>query len=307
MSRRCVLTYTLLVACWMLPLLCALANENANAVGGASVPAPKLVSLAPSNTELIYSLGAEKQLLAVSDVCDYPPAAKTRLKAGSFVNAKVELITMIKPDHVLLVTGQEAIAATLRARGIGVLVLKNEHLADVSTNLIQLGKITGQTARATKLSSSFDNCLVQLKTILAKAKSHPRVFFCVWPEPLITAGAGSFLHEVATTCGAVNIAESLPAAYPRMNVERIITGKPEILIMASQAKEQDFWKKPPWTSTPAFRAGKIYFLPEADKDPLARPTLRIVEGLFWLADKVHPELHLDLERWVISSRNSLSH
>ena len=267
---------------------------------------PRLVSLAPSNTEIVYAIGADKQLVGVSDVCDYPPAAKAKLKVGSFVSAKVETITRLKPDAILLVSGQEALANTLTNRKLRVVLLKNEHLADISANVKELGRITGQTARAEKLCKSFDKALIQLSRIIARAKSQPRIFICVWPEPLITAGASSFIHEAVTACGGINIAASLPAAYPRMNVERLVTGRPEILVMAPQARQQDFWQRAPWSSTPAARNKQIFFLPEADKDPLSRPTLRIIEGLYWLSTILHPELKPELTAWKQSAAGELS-
>jgi iron complex transport system substrate-binding protein len=257
----------------------------------------RIVSLAPSNTELLYSLGAEDQLVAVSDVCDFPPQAKDKPKAGSFVNARVETILRFKPSKVVLVSGQEAICATLQKFAVPSLLLKNEHLWQIGTNLKELGNVTGRTDVSARLAAGFDDSLNQLKQIVAKSRTRPRVFVCVWPEPLITAGGGSFMHESITVCGGTNIAGDLSAAFPRMNTERLIAGKPEIMVMAAQAKSQDFWKKSPWTSTPAFRAGKIYFLPEGSKDPLVRPTLRIVDGLYWLSGILHPELAGELKQW----------
>lgn len=263
----------------------------------APVSSPRLVSLAPSNTELIYSLGASDMLVGVSDVCDYPPQAKQKPKVGSFVSARLETITRLHPDFVLLVNGQEALAATLKNRKFKVVILKNEHLSDISANLLELGRITGRAERAKQLSDKFNAAVLSLSQMVAKTKNRPRLFFCVWPDPLITAGAGSFMHEAATICGGDNIASSLSAAFPRINIERVVTGKPEILIMAHQAREQSFWKKSPWSSTPAAKSNKIYFLPDADKDPLARPGLRITEGMYWLAGITHPELASGLRQW----------
>lgn len=258
---------------------------------------PRLVSLAPSNTELIYSLGASDMLVAVSDVCDYPPQAKQKPKAGSFVSARLETITKLHPDYVLLVNGQEGLATTLRNRKFKVVILKNERLSDISANLLELGKITGCAERAKQLSDKFNSRVRSLSLMIARTKNRPRLFFCVWPEPLITAGAGSFMHEAATICGGDNIASSIPAAFPRISIERVVTGKPEILIMAHQAREQSFWKKAPWSTTPAAKNDRIYFLPDADKDPLARPGLRIVEGMYWLSGITHPELASELSQW----------
>ncbi|MBY0548013.1 MAG: helical backbone metal receptor [Candidatus Obscuribacterales bacterium] len=280
---------------------------RAMAAPAADTPAsPRLVSLAPSNTELIYSLGASDMLVAVSDVCDYPPQAKQKPKAGSFVNARLETITRLHPDFVLLVNGQEALATTLKNRKFKVVILKNERLSDISTNLLELGKITGRNERARQLSDKFNSAVRSLSLMIAKTKNRPRLFFCIWPDPLITAGAGSFMHQAATICGGDNIASSVPAAFPRISIERVVTGKPEILIMAHQAREQSFWKKAPWSSTPAAKSNGIYFLPEADKDPLARPGLRILEGLYWLSGIAHPELAPELSRWHRECAKSLT-
>lgn len=258
---------------------------------------PRLVSLAPSNTELIYSLGAEGMLVGVSSVCDYPAAAKQKPKAGSFVNVKLETITRLEPDYVLLVSGQEQVAASLKNRKFKVLVMPNRHLSDITANLKTIGEITGKQRRAAELSDKFRNALQEFSQIISSAKEKPRLFVCVWPEPLITAGAESFMHEAVTACGAENVAGSIKSAFPRINIERVIAGKPDILILAHEAVQQSFWKKPPWNRTPAATHKRVFFLPEADKDPLARPTLRILDGLGWLSGITHPELEKRVADW----------
>lgn len=296
--RNFILAFISMLLCFAAQALAAPAVEK---------PAsPRLVSLAPSNTELIYSLGASDMLVAVSDVCDYPPQAKQKPKAGSFVNARLETITKLHPDYVLLVNGQESLATTLRNRKFKVVILKNERLSDIGKNLLELGKITGRTERAKLLSDKFNSAVGSLSLMIAKTKNRPRLFFCVWPDPLITAGADSFMHEASTICGGENIASSIPAAFPRISIERVVTGKPEILIMAHQAREQSFWKRAPWSTTPAAKNNRIYFLPDADKDPLARPGLRIVEGMYWLSGITHPELVSELSQWHRECAKSLS-
>lgn len=294
-----------LLFCSFFWLTCGWAPDDTVGALAAENGAPKLVSLAPSNTELIYSLGADKYLVAVSDVCDYPPEARLKPKAGSFVNAKIEMMVMLRPDWILLVNGQDAIAATLKARNLHPVILKNEKLSDISNNLKEIGKITGKQALGDKLADAFQQAVVNLKSINSLSGKKPRVFFCVWPEPLITAGAGSFIDDVITKCGGTNIASDIAAAYPRLNVEKIVTAKPDIIIMPHQAQAQDFWKKPPWVSTPAYVNKRIYFLPAGDKDPLERPTLRIVDGLCWLSKLLHPESTRQIEAWKTQTSTQL--
>lgn len=114
------------------------------------------------------------------------------------------------------------------------------------------------------------------------------------------------MHEAATMAGGTNIAKTLPAAFTRVGVETLVAGKPEVIVMSNEAKNQSFWRKPPWSGTPAAKNGKLFFLPPAEKDPLARPALRMIDGLFWLGTILHPELTGDLSKWRAEAAATLN-
>ncbi len=298
--RRYFLLPPLLAACLILltVLGAGAADDNpARLAAGGAAPAGRIVSLAPSNTELIYSLGAQDRLLAVSTYCDYPGEARQKEKAGSFVSANLERLARLKPDLIVLVSGQEFMAGMLRHHGFRVVVLDNNRLAQIPANLRALGNLTGKAARADELARSCERSLSRLTAMVAGAPGRPRLFYCVWPQPLLTAGGQSFLNDVITACGGTNVAGALAAAYPHFSIEKLLVSQPEIVIMPGEARGKSFLRQPPWSSLAARKTGHFYFLPAGSRDCLARPTLRVFEGLYWLASRVHPELSAQLDAW----------
>lgn len=270
---------------------------------GSSPSCDRIASLAPSNTELIYSLGAQDKLVGVSTFCDYPGHAKRKEKVGSFVSVNLERLARLKPDAVLLVDGQESMAGTLRRQGYRVILLNNTRLDAISKNIVLIGTITGKRAESERLALRFERQLAALRKIISQARSKPKVFYCVWPKPLLTAGQSSFLNGVITTCGGKNIAANLKAAYPQFGLERLMLSNPDLIIFPGESRDAKYLARPPWSNLQAVRNNRVYFLPEASHDNLARPTLRVTQGLFWLSSTIHPELNLQLEKWLKECRN----
>lgn len=270
----------------------------------------RVVSMAPSNTELIYSLGASDRLVGVSSVCDYPAGTKDKTKAGTFVALNEERLTILKPQLVVFVSGQEYLAAAAEKRGIKSIVLENRRLSDISGNIRLLAKIIGDDdkegikLKGEKLAAAFERSLTELKK-LTTVEHKPKVFYCVWAAPLLTAGGGSYLNEAIDICGGKNIASATAGSYPRFNPERLVLEKPEIVIIASQTSTDQFWTKPPWTLLPAHKSGRVFALPKAEQDSLSRPTTRLVDGLYWLALKIHPELKELLAIWLRETKSRL--
>ena len=267
---------------------------------GADVNAPTIVSLAPSNTELVLEAGAVKSLVGVSTNCSQViPNAAERLKGipitGTFVSANLERLTRLKPGVVLLVSGQESIEALLKRRGFKVVLLKNDKLSDISGNLRKIGELSGQKKRADDLARQFDEKLNSMNAILKVAPKKPKVFYCTWVQPLLTIGKNSFLNDVVTTCGGSNIAAGLPQPYPHFSAERLIMADPDVIIVPYDAKKQGLFKRFPWNKLRAVKEEHLFYSPEPKDDMLSRPALGVLEGLYWLSIKIHPELKTELE------------
>lgn len=265
-----------------------------------------VVSFAPSNTELLYSLGAQDHLIGVCTYCDYPLEAKKQEKVGTFISANLERLARLKPKTVLVVDGQEALSNMLTRNGFHVVKLSNNSLNDIGSNMRTLGALTAHEAQSKELSSAFEQSLGQFNRILAQAKSKPRVFYCTWPDPLLTVGHNSFLNDVITTCSGVNIASNLPTAYPHYSTERLVLSDPDIIILPYEAHGLSFLNRQPWTSLRAVREKRVFYLPAPSEDGLSRPTTRIIKGMLWLAERLHPELSPQLKDWFDQARQPIS-
>lgn len=282
-------------------LLLTLAFSTTAAIA-AETTAPKIVSLAPSNTELLMDAGGTRSLVGVCSNCGQViPKAKEQLKdvpvAGTFLNANLERLTRLKPDSILLVSGQEGIATLLKQRGFKHVLLHNDKLTDIPTNLRAIGKLSKTEKHADELANRFDKALVEFKTIIASAKTKPKIFYCTWAQPLLTIGKTSFLNDVVTTCGGINIAANLSQPYPHFSTEKLVLSDPDVVILPYDAKQQALFKSFPWNKLRATKENRVFYCPAPKEDMLSRPTLNVLMGLYWLSIKLHPELKQDLDKW----------
>ena len=142
----------------------------------------------------------------------------------------------------------------------------------------------------------------QLKEIL-KDCNRPRILFCIWTKPTICIGGKSFLNDVITICGASNASINFKESYPKLTAEKIITLEPEIIILPHEAESSQLLNRPPWANLKAVKSKQVFFLPEAKKDLLSRPSLEIISGLHWLAKIIHPEKSSQINQWLKSNNN----
>ncbi|MBS1999513.1 MAG: ABC transporter substrate-binding protein [Cyanobacteria bacterium SZAS LIN-2] len=269
----------------------------------------RLISLAPSNTELLCTIGAKSEIIGVCSFCDYPQDVSGINKVGTFVSANMERLCRLKPDYVLLVSGQEMLAAQLAHNHFKTLILDNSHLANIGKNLKKLGEISGKAKEADNAAKNFDLALQNLGDILPRKDQRdatekqkaPSVFYCVWPQPLMTAGRDSFLNEVITACGGINIAGDVPASYPRYSMEQLILKNPDVIILPYEARGQSFLTRAPWTMLKAVKEKRLYYLPDQKHDTLSRPTIRVLSGIAWLATILHPERRDAIAAWQKSN------
>jgi iron complex transport system substrate-binding protein len=276
----------------LVALLAGCTNQPLSVEPGRAGPFNRFVSMAPSNTELLYAIGADKNLVAVCTQCDYPAAAKSLPKVGNFVTADMEKFATVRPDGVFLVNQQEPVAQMLQkqqAFRTVPIILHNDKIDDIADNTTTLGSLTGQSNQAQVVAAQFRDAVEQLSELTHRATTKPKVFFCVWPEPITAIGHDSYLNDAITICGGTNISGNVPGAYPRFNLEKLIVEQPDVIIMPAEA-DHSIASRAPWSSMQAVKNKRLYFLPDRDADRLSRPTLRTLEGLYWLAERIHPEL-----------------
>jgi iron complex transport system substrate-binding protein len=255
---------------------------------GRSVHVPaqpqRIVSLAPSITEILFALGAGDRVVGVTSFCDYPPEAREKPPVGDTLKPSVEKIIAVKADLVIISTASQIEASFQRLKELGVPVyVSNPRSIDgVVESIDRIGELIDARERADQLTNELRRRITTVETQVAEA-SRPSVLVILGTEPLITAGAGSFINDLINRAGARSISAEEKTDYPQYSIETVIARQPEIILL--QAGGNDL--TPRLRQTPAARSNRVYHI---DDDLLLRPGPRIVDGLEQLGAKFHPEL-----------------
>jgi len=254
-----------------------------------------IVSLAPSNTEIVYALGLEEKLVGVTEYCDYPEAAKDKPKIGGFSTVDIERVVESQPDLILAadIHKDEAIPR-LEGLGLTVLTLAPNTLDEVLDAITLVGKCTGQQEEADQLVAGMEDRIKAItdRTDGLAESERPRVFYITWHNPLKTAGSETRHDELIAKAGGTNIAKEL-TGYATISLEAVIQANPEVMIAGvgmGTGKDLPFQftkTEPRLSDTDARVNARVY---EIDTNLCGRPGPRIVDALEKFAEFIHPEL-----------------
>jgi iron complex transport system substrate-binding protein len=251
----------------------------------------RIVSLAPSNTEVLYALGLGDRVVGVTEYCDYPPEAKLKPKIGGFANIDLEKVVGLNPDLVLATNiHAPSVVPELEKRGITVVVVEPKNVDDVLSKIAFVGKITGTSDTAVPLTAQMKTRLDVVAAKIATAKNKPRVFYEI-DKSLYTPGPGSFIDDMIVKAGGVNVAADAKGSYVQLSPEAIIAQDPQVILLGDMnfGETPDSVKaRPGWANISAVKTGRI--VPITDENVVARPSPRIVEGLELIARALYPEL-----------------
>jgi len=200
-------------------------------------PAPagipkRVVSLAPSHTELLFALGAGDSVVGVTRFCDRPPEAKTRTAVGDSRSLSLETLAALEPD--LVVINAEGVAAALgpMAARVRVLSVSTDTLPQLLDAVGILGEALGRTDRARTLRASMEGALADARRRHA-ARPPTRVLVVVQREPYVVAGKGSYVDALLEAVGCTNAAASLPDPWPTISAEALLQQAPDVVVDAS--------------------------------------------------------------------------
>ncbi len=251
----------------------------------------RIVSLAPSITEIVFALGAGDRLKGVTQHCDFPADAQFLPKVGSYVHLDLERIVALKPDLCIAVRdGNPQNAVTeLEALGIPVYAVDPRNLDTAVDTVLEVGQLLNAATKAQHLANEMRARIERVKVGVAGTELRPRVFFQIGTAPIVSAGTNTVIHELIVTAGGQNLADG-PSSYPRFSREQVLALQPEVIIITSMTKESDLeqvsaeWRH--YEGLPAVRNNRIFIV---DADLFDRPTPRIINGLETLAGIIHPE------------------
>jgi iron complex transport system substrate-binding protein len=262
-----------------------------------SLPAPakKVVSMAPSNTEILYAIGAGGQMIGRDDLSDYPTEVKKLPSVGgSMGKYSYEQIAALQPDLVLassLNTPDQVKA--IQDLKINVYYLANPtDLSGMYANLETVGTLTGHLADAQKLVTSLQARQKAVVDALASIKDHPKVFYeldASDPAKPYTVGANTFIDILIKMAGGTNIGAALKGDYPQISQEELLTQNPDIILLgdaAYGASPDQVAAHPGWDKINAVTNHKVFGF---DDNTVSRPGPRMIDGLETLAKLLHPE------------------
>lgn len=253
-------------------------------------PPARIVSLAPSITEMLFAMEAGDQLVGVTDFCDYPPEALKKPKVG-YSNPNMESLVALQPDLVVAPNDffKPDVIMKFEQLKIPVFILADKNVESIFVHIQTLGRIVGRSPKA-------DAVAMQLREQVAAIKQRVqgiapvRMLYVLNSHPLITVGPGSFIDQLIGMAGGVNVAAKSVTPYPRLSMEAVLQEDPEVLVFpvgkaeGISESEQQAWRQ--WSTMTAVKRGRLH---QIAADWLNRPGPRIAKGLESLAAILHPD------------------
>jgi iron complex transport system substrate-binding protein len=247
----------------------------------------RVVSLAPSSTEIVYALGAGAMLVGVDRYSDYPSAARALPQLGTDMAPSVETIVALKPDVVLVATSANAQRSLdlIGRTGVPVYVSRADSLNAIYADIAGIGAVLGRELQAKALVATMRTRAAAVGARYA-AEPPTSAAVIVWPQPLVVAARGSHVGDLVEAAGGRNVVTESTQPYPTYSTERLVKLSPEVIIVGTHATD------PPslaaldaLTAIPAVRDHRVHLV---DGDLLFRPGPRVVDGIEALAALLHP-------------------
>lgn len=269
-------------------ILCSLSGT---AVVQAAETPKRIVSLAPSTTEILFALGLGDNIAGVTSFCDYPEEAKAKPKIGGMSNPSLEAIVSLKPDLVVMTTdgNPKEIEERLHSLKVRTYIFRARRLYELPNGIRELGAAVGAGPKAVLLADDVENSIrnaakKKKSSLVSRPSPRKKVLFIVWPEPLIVAGPGTAMDDAIRLLGHENIAGAAKASYPKYSIEEALRQEPEVLIIGKatgmdiSSLSQGILKK--LARVPAVKNGKVFYV----SDGLYRLGPRVVKGIEELAE-----------------------
>lgn len=285
----------IIMLCWLaagFAISARLQNQNCDIF--LPPPPQRIVSMAPNLTEILFALGLENEIVGVTLNCNYPPAATTKPKIGTFWYPNIETIIAAKPTLVIT-SGPEhnSYAQRLNRIGCNCLTMNVEKVPQLFDAINKISTATGRQNEADRLVLDIQKRLNNLAALVA-AKNKPRVLWVVQREPLRVAGTDTFTTEMIELAGGQNAIGPTVYKYPPIGSEQVIAARADVIIEPSMTPQdlpaqQDatlkYWNE--FENLPAVVNKRIYVI---DGDTVSRLGPRVFEAVETIARCLHPEL-----------------
>jgi len=245
-------------------------------------PARRLVTLAPSNAEVVEALGAFDRVVACEDSTDHPPRAAELPRLGPDLGPDLDRVQRLEPDLVvssLSVPGMERVVTGLRARGLAQVVLAPRSIADVHDDLRRVGARLGRDERAAEVVAAME---AEVAALRAQRPAQPvRIYLEWWPRPMFSPGRESYADELIALAGGINVFGDRPGASVRVEPRELVAASPELCfvswcgVAADTLDPSNLVLRPGLEELPGARPGRVHPLDERFS---GRPGPRMLEA-----------------------------
>lgn len=248
----------------------------------------RIISLSPSATEILFAIGAQNQIAARSDFCDFPENAKNIPSVGGFdgKTLSIEKILSFSPDFVYLTNGMHNyLIPFLQKHNIAYYISVADSVQTVLQEITEIGKITDHQLQAQKLCNQIKQ---DLQKIAEQNKNKPKVtvYWEVWTPPYMSAGKNSFINEIITYAGGINIFSDIEQPYPVVSEEAILMRNPQIIIIPNSTVggTTAVTSRKNWQNISAVKNNKIY---SVDTNIISRPGPRISQAIELISNCIY--------------------
>lgn len=254
----------------------------------------RIVSLAPSNTEILFFLGLGSRVVGDTTYCDYPEEAGNITKIGGFMDPNLEQIVALNPDLVLATDMHQSFIKSMEDAGLTVLVLDPNSIDEILSSIQLVGKAAGIEDRAIELNRGLRSRVeaVSQKVAQIPDNQRPTVFYEMWYEPLMSIGKDNLIGDMIRIAGGLNITGDIAEPYPQISEELIIARNPQVMINSyghgnPEISPAQIAARQGWQDISFVKTNRIYTI---DTDLLTIPGPRIIDGLEKIAACLYPEL-----------------
>ena len=254
----------------------------------------RIISLAPSNTEILFALGLDEEIVGITDYCDYPPEKiAQKEKIGGFATPNFEKIVSLNPDIVFATSGvQKQAIERLEELGVKIYILEAETMENLLIEIENIGKLTGKSQQAQELIAAMEKRIKAVKEKLSNIPEDqkPKVFLEIWHDPLWTAPKKTLIYQVIELAGgkhAITI-EGDWNQVTTVDPESVIDANPDVILLAFENSDPtSVYELAGWSAVSAVKNKRVF---QIDPDIISRPGPRIIDALEQIAKILYPDL-----------------
>ena len=280
--RIAILIIALALALCALPVSAITVTDDAGTTITLNTTPERIVSLSPSNTEILAALGLIYKAVGVTDVCDYPPEVKNKTRVGGYSAISIEKVAAVKPDLVIASdkTPKETVSR-IKETGLPVIVVAPKNVDHVLRDIGMIGRITGTETRAEDLAATITRRIAKVSA--APGSNSPTVAHVVYYKPLTVSGNATMQNDIISRTGGTNVFAGRNG-WNTISLEEFLLANPDIIIvsgrggMDSSARDvilDDFMTNPQYASLSAVKNHHVYAI---NADIISRPGPRIADA-----------------------------